>query len=41
MKECSQTGQNDSVTTDSINDNHHANCHDEVDSDNDTESTQL
>ena len=41
MKECSQTGQNDSVTTDSNNDNHHANCHDEVDSDNDTESTQL
>ncbi len=31
----------DSKTTDSNNDNHHANCHDEVDSDNDTESTQL
>ena len=41
QKECIETGQNDSVTTDSNNDNHHANCHDEVDSDNDTESTQL
>ena len=34
-------GQEDNVTTDSNNDNHHANCHDKVDSDNDTESTQL
>lgn len=41
QKECVQIGQDDSVTTDSNNDNHHANCHDKVDSDNDTESTQL
>lgn len=34
-------GHEDNVTTDSNNDNHHANCHDKVDSDNDTESTQL